>query len=224
MNCLYEAVAGIYIRARGRIMPPSEDDLEDAEENLESCRASLVARERDLEQQAEKLARSAASKKRINDVSGARFALLERKRVAARLEKVRNGVGLLDKQLDALRSSELDKELMNSLRLSSQAMRKAGIGQGLEKEAESVMNELDDQIREASELTTVLSTPLVNTAGDDGEDLDIDEELGIIAREQQEKIQEIAAVGSSKMAAAQQEHEEQQEAFEVPIVASKMAF
>ena len=122
-----------------------------------------MARERELGLQADKLARAAGDKKKQGDMSGARFALMERKRVLGRLDKVRNGIILLDKQLDALKSSELDKELMNSLKVSSQAMRKAGIGQGLE-EAETVMNELDDQIREASELTTVLATPLVMRA------------------------------------------------------------
>ena len=183
MNCLYEAVAGAYVRARSRVLPPAEDDLGDAEENLESCRASLAAREFDLGRQADKLARAAADKKKQGDVSGAKFALVERKRVAARLEKIRGGIGLLDKQLDALRASELDKQLMDSLKRSSQAMRRAGIGQGLE-EAESVMNELDDQMREASELTTVLATPLVNSVGAEEDDIDVDEELGLIEREQ----------------------------------------
>jgi Snf7 len=184
MNCLYEAVAGAYVRARARVLPPAEDDLGDAEENLESCRASLAAREFDLGRQADKLARAAAEKKKQGDVSGAKFALVERKRVAARLEKIRGGIGLLDKQLDALRASELDKQLMDSLKKSSQAMRRAGIGQGLE-EAESVMNELDDQMREASELTTVLATPLVNSVGGaEEDDIDVDEELGLIEKEQ----------------------------------------
>ncbi len=111
--------------------------------------------------------------------------LQERKRIMVRLEKLRNGLVLIDKQLDALRSSELDKELMNSLRVSSQAMKKAGIGVGVD-EAEKVMNELDDQIREASEVTTVLSTPIATPLVCDpvglGEDdiADIDAELGLI--------------------------------------------
>ena len=72
-----------------------------------------------------------------------------------RLEKLRGGLALLDKQLDAIRSSELDKELMNSLKASSQAMRKAGIGVDA-MEAEKVMNELEDQIQDASEVTAAL--------------------------------------------------------------------
>lgn len=107
----------------------------------------------------------------------------ERKRGIARLEKLRSGLALLDKQLDALRSSELDKELMNSLRASSQAMKKAGIGIDAE-EAEKVMNELGDQIQEASEMTSVFATPIM--AGDEDQELgldDVDKELGLIAEE-----------------------------------------
>lgn len=182
MNCLYEILAGAYMHARRTVLPPAQDDIGDAEENLESCRASLAFRERDLSAQAARLAATAVSKKALGDLGAAKFALVERKRVVGRLEKVRNGIALLDKQLDALKSSELDKELMNSLKLSSQAMRKAGMGQGLE-EAENVMNELDDQIREASELTTVLATPLVNSTGLDDDEIDVDEELGLISKE-----------------------------------------
>ena len=55
MNCLYETLAAVYLRARGRIVPPADDDLGDAEESLESCRSSLAFRERGLEQQLDKL-------------------------------------------------------------------------------------------------------------------------------------------------------------------------
>ena len=193
MNCLYEILAGAYMHARRSVLPPAQDDIGDAEENLESCRASLAFRERDLSAQAARLAASAVSKKALGDISAAKFALIERKRVVGRLDKVRSGIALLDKQLDALKSSELDKELMNSLKLSSQAMRKAGMGQGLE-EAENVMYELDDQIREASELTTVLATPLVNSTGLDDDEIDVDEELGLISKELERPLPPVPVV------------------------------
>jgi hypothetical protein len=112
------------------------------------------------------------------------FFFQERRRTQAHLEKLRHGISLLDKQLDALRASELDKELMSSLRASSQAMRQAGIGAGVQ-EAESVMTELDEHIREASELTSVLATPLVDTAAgpmleDEYLNRELDEELGVL--------------------------------------------
>jgi hypothetical protein len=113
-----------------------------------------------------------------------------------RLEKLRGGLALLDKQLDAIRSSELDKELMNSLKASSQAMRKAGIGVDA-MEAEKVMNELEDQIQDASEVTAALSTPLLS--GMDSGDMalgmdDVDRELGLIAEEDSELLAGLVAV------------------------------
>lgn len=68
---------------------------------------------------------------------------------------------------------------MRSLRDSSSAMKRAGLGVGVE-EAETVMSELDDQIREASELTSVLATPIVP---EDEEEIDLDAELGLLERE-----------------------------------------
>jgi hypothetical protein len=225
MNCLYETVAQAYMRVRSRFVPAIHDNLGDAEEALETCRANLAAKERDAASQCSDSTRAALSKRKAGDIGGAKFhlqvlcllyeclaALLttsfardrgkraflllawltplsfcqERKRGIARLEKIRNGLALLDKQLDALRSSELDKELMNSIRASSQAMRNAGIGLDA-GEAEKAMNELDDQMREASELTTVLATPLM--AGEDDSDgaflgvADVDAELGLIEEE-----------------------------------------
>jgi hypothetical protein len=178
MNCLFEALAEIYLRTRARFISEVEDTACDAEENLESCRASLAAKEREISTRCTDLARDALRRRNAGDLPTARLHLQERRRCATRLDKLRNGVALLDKQLDALRSSELDKELMHSLRLSSQAMKKAGIGIGVE-EAENVMIELDDQIREASDVATLLSAPLMQDENDIDEN-DIDAELALL--------------------------------------------
>jgi hypothetical protein len=183
MNCLYETLAEIYLRTRARFIPEPEDTVCDAEENLEACRASLAAKERDVSVRCTELARDALRRRNAGDLPAARLHLQERRRCTARLEKLRNGVALLDKQLDALRSSELDKELMHSLRVSSQAMKKAGIGIGVE-EAETVMNELDDQIREASDITSLLATPLMHDEND-ADESEIDAELALLCPEPQ---------------------------------------
>ena len=68
-------------------------------------------------------------------------------------------------------SSDL-KELMNTLKASSAALKKAGVGTGV-KEAEAVMSELDEQMREASELTQVLSNQTLEL----DMEFDLEEEL-----------------------------------------------
>lgn len=75
MNCLYEAVADAYLRIRGRFAPALEDDLAEAEENLEACRQGLLEKERGLLLQCDSLARAALAKQRGGDMPGARQLL-----------------------------------------------------------------------------------------------------------------------------------------------------
>jgi hypothetical protein len=221
MNCLYETVAGAYIRVRSRFVPAVRDDLGEAEEALEACRANLASKERDAVAECTACTRAAIDRRKAGDIGGLKYhlkvprarrlltacavALLltspafaqERVRAVARLNKVRNGLALINKQLDALHGSTIDKDLMNSLRASSQAMKRAGIGMDAE-EAEKVMNDLEDQIHEASEVTNVLATPLnVGGALDSSEsaflDLaDVDAELGLLEQEDSELLRELA--------------------------------
>ena len=109
--------------------------------------------------------------------------MVERRRALNRLDKLRGGLNLVDSQLDAIKTSELDKEIMVTLKASTVAMKKAGIGVAI-KEAESMMGELDEHMREVQEVTTVLGNPLTN---EDGEDLDAElawlEETPLLERE-----------------------------------------
>lgn len=173
MNCLLEAVASMWLMSRRvvGIQTPVCDDDESVHEGLVGCRLSLESREAELVDGCKKLGREALRRRQQGDSAGAKLKLLERRRVAKRLEKLRNSLVLVDAQMDALQSTELDRELLQTLVASSAALKKAGVGTGV-REAEAVMSELDDQMRESGELTSVLSGPLV----DDGE-FDVEEEL-----------------------------------------------
>ena len=124
-----------------------------------------------------KLGKEAQRRKQLGDIPGAKCKMLERRRALKRLEKLRSSMALVDAQLDALRSTELDKELMQTLLASSAALKKAGVGKGV-KEAEAVMSELDEQLRESGELTSVLSGAL-----QDEPDFDLDEEFELFEQE-----------------------------------------
>ena len=65
---------------------------------------------------------------------------------------------------------------MLTLKASTSAMRKAGITLGVQ-EVESVMTELDEQIREVQDVTSALSNPLQPTSA---EDMDLDAELDLL--------------------------------------------
>lgn len=191
MNCLFETVASMWIMTLRTLRGKSPPDLNDEsiQEGLEGCRMSLEVRETELSEACKRLGREALKRKASGDISGARSKLMERRRGMKRLEKLRSSLVLVDTQLDALRNTELDRELMTTLMASSAALKKAGVGTGV-REAEAVMSELDEQMREASELNSVLTT---NQSLDVDLDFDLDEELRIFMDED-EKSAVVTAV------------------------------
>jgi LmbE family N-acetylglucosaminyl deacetylase len=181
MNCLFETVASMWLvtlKTIKRGVPDADDDA--VQENLEGCRMSLEVREAELAESCKKLGRDALRRKQQGDIVGAKTKLMERKRSIKRLEKLRNSLTLVDTQLDALRNTELDRELMQTLVASSAALKKAGVGKGV-KEAEAVMSELDEQMRESSDLTQVLSNNI-----QDDTDFDMDEEFELLMSEEKD--------------------------------------
>lgn len=181
MNCLLEALATLWISARRQVVTePVEEEVMTAHEGLEQCRRNMEGRERELQVVIMRLGEEALAKKREGDMLMARAKLLERRRCNKRLERLRHGIELVDTQLDAIKTSELDKEIMLTLKASTAAMRKAGINLGVQ-EVESVMSELDEQMREAHDITDALSNPLQAPAVLGlAEDADLDAELDLL--------------------------------------------
>ena len=188
MNCLLEALASMWLAGRRRVMTePPEEEVMTAQEGLEQCRRNMEARERELQSLMHRLGEEALAKRKGGEALAARSKLLERKRVHKRLERLRHGLDLVDTQLDAIKTSELDKEIMLTLKASTSAMRKAGITLGVQ-EVESVMSELDEQMREVQDVTSALSNPLLANSqaiggmlsGPGVEDADLDAELDLL--------------------------------------------
>ena len=171
MDCFLETIASVWMLS---VRAPPVEVEEGVHDNLEGCRNSLESRETDLAEGCRRLGREALKRKQAGDMPGAKVKMMERKRAFKRLEKLRSSLALVDAQLDALRTTELDKELMQTLIASSAALKKAGAGKGV-KEAEAVMSELDEQMRESGELTSVLAGGLQEADG--GFDLDMEFEL-----------------------------------------------
>lgn len=182
MNCFLETIASVWMLSIKQMygsVPADEDTC--VQEGLESCRANLEQREVDLAEAVRRIGKEALHRRKLGDMAGAKAKMIERRRGLKRLDKLRSSLTLVDAQLDALRTTELDKELMQTLLASSAALKKAGVGTGV-KEAEQVMSELDEQLRESSELTSVLSGAL----NDDG-DLDFDEEFEALEQDRELK-------------------------------------
>lgn len=159
-SCLYEGFATLWMYFRGKFIPSIQaSDIDTAQDSLHHCKNSLMQKERELNECIKKAHQEALLFKKRNDLPRAHSKLQERKRYQARLEKVTNSLCIVDKQIDTLQNSELDKALLHSLKLSNNIMKKAGISVNA-TEVEHIMNELDTQIHESVELNQVLATPL----------------------------------------------------------------
>lgn len=182
MNCLLESVAGVYLGCRNRLLgAPVEDECGSAQEHLEDCMKSMGGREKELVESVKRLGREALTKKREGDLSGARAKVTERLRAGRRLDKLRNSMHIVESQLDAMRNSELDKEIMYSLKTSTAALKKAGVSVAI-ADAETVINELDEQLKDIHDVTAVLANP-VGPWASGGDDLGLDEELEWLEQE-----------------------------------------
>lgn len=180
MNCLFEAVTGMWMNAKRHVMvEPAEEEVMTAQEGLEQCRRNMEGRERELHAVISRVTDEALDKKRAGDVLAARSKVLERRRCQKRMERLRHGLDLVDAQIDAIKTSELDKEIMLTLKASTSAMRKAGIAVGVQ-EVEDVMSALDEQMREVQDVTSVLSNPLQAGGPSGVEEAELDAELDLL--------------------------------------------
>ena len=230
MNCLLEAAASVWLGGRRRVMTePPEEDVMSAQDGLEQCRRNMEGRERELQEVTTRLAAEALAKRKQGDSLMARSKLMERRRVMKRLERLRQGLELVDTQLDAIKSSELDKEIMLTLKASTNAMRKAGINLGIQ-EVENVMSELDEQMREAHDVTSVLSNPLIMLSGQQGgmmgggaqlEDAELDAELDLLEQSSGAHPPTPRQAGSQPDASQTEPAEQQQQQQQQPVSASR---
>ena len=170
MNCLLESVATLYIGLHQRLFIKSTDDpLKKAQEDLEACKWQLEERSRRLTITASGLCQEAVARQRQGQTQPALLKFQEYKRCQTHLDKIVHGIQLINQQLDVLQSNGVDKQIMLSLRQSSQAMRAAGI-ESAAGEADRVMVDLEEQLRDASAFTSILTAPLDTT--DDPADLE----------------------------------------------------
>ena len=115
MNCFLETIASVWMLSLQQVYGsvPVEEDV-CVQEGLDSCRASLEHREV-LSAAVVKTGREALRRRDPGDLAGARGKMLERRQGLKRLEKLRSSLALVGAQLDALRTMELDRELMQTL-------------------------------------------------------------------------------------------------------------
>ena len=160
MNCFREAVATLWMFSTSKLIPSLQnDEVSTAEESLLLCRNNLQQKRSELEKMVADIDKMIEKYRKTKDVPNIKLKIHEKKRYVSRIEKISNSILIVEKQVDALQSNLLDKAILNSLKLSSNVMKKAGVSVRI-SEVENVMNELDERIQESSEVSHVLGTPI----------------------------------------------------------------
>ena len=160
LGWFYECFAFTWLSLyKGSIFRPKPSEIDLAEQRLIQNKGVLLAKEREFMNAIQQIDAELVAMRDKKPASVLQLKLKERKRYKQRLEKVQNSITVMDKHIDTLQSSELDKIIYDSLKLSSQALKK-NVKTVKVDDVENVMSELDDHILEASEVNQVLCTPL----------------------------------------------------------------
>lgn len=94
------------------------------------------------------------------------------------LKKVRDGflgrVGTIELQIDALENSDFNRNMLQTMQSTTDAMRKMGLDKGL-SQADSVISELEENMQLAGDMNVALSTSISETyLNDDEMDAELD--------------------------------------------------
>ena len=163
-SCWKEAVSMLWIGLTGHYRLTYEDRAMEAEDQLTRLLQQLDRREESIEASRTKV-RSEALALRATDKARCRTKLVEHKRLGAQLDRLVSYKDMVLQHIDALRNTELNKSLINTLQESSRTLKAMGITDGI-KQAEAVVSDISSSIADVQELTSVLGQPVHVDEGD----------------------------------------------------------
>jgi hypothetical protein len=164
--------------SREKIMPGvRRSDYSLAEESLTVCRQNLQKKILEYENSLLKLQNDIKIARSNKNLTLTKEKLKEKTRLTMKIEKTRNALSVIDKQLDTLETNMLDQTIMTSLKKSNTIMKKAGLQVNVD-ELEHILHDVDENIHQSTEITNALQTPLnANEMFSIEEEEDFEEEL-----------------------------------------------
>lgn len=169
-SCWQEAISALWIGLTGNYRLTYEDKAMEAEEQLTRLLQQLDRREESMEATRAKV-RQEALALRSTDKGRCRTKVLEHKRLGAQLDRLVSYRDMVMQHIDALRNTELNKSLIDTLKESSKTLKAMGITDGI-KQAEDVVSDISNSIASVNELTSVLGQPIHIEDGDLETELD----------------------------------------------------
>ena len=184
-SCWEEAFSALYIGLTGRFRLTYEDRALEAEEKLDKLLRQLDRREQTLMETRAKHRADALSLR--HDRMRARNKLMDYKRATAELDRITSYRETVLQHMDALKNTELNKSLIQTLSESSRTLRDLGVMDGV-RQAEAVVQDVEASMMQVQELTSVLAAPMssvMDSTAYTAEDLD--EELDRLLMDEEDK-------------------------------------
>lgn len=160
-TCWEEALSALYIGVTGRFRLTYEDRAIEAEDKLERLLRQLDRREESLSDLRARHRAEALSLR--HDRGRARNKLMDYKRANAELNRIYSYRETVLQHMDALKNTELNKSLIQTLQESSRTLRDLGVVDGVHQ-AEAVVRDVEASMMHVQELTSVLGTPMASLA------------------------------------------------------------
>ena len=183
LSPFFEVFASIWISAKSIfVKEPPEEQINTARDNLERCKENIEKSIALKRTQLLKVSKEAVACKRMGDKAGAKIKIQERMTLISNIEFAQVRLNRVTRQIDAIQTSELDKEVMLSLKASSDALKRAGVMMPV-NEVETIVTELDEQIRDIQDTGMVLEAPVGVRST---EDMDLEMELERLMEEDEQ--------------------------------------
>jgi hypothetical protein len=182
ISVCFESIAAIWMFSKKKLITQSnEEELLTAQENLLASKKKMEEKESILEKELLRLSKEAVRRKKAGDIHAARIKTAEKISIQKRLDRLRNGLTFLNNNIEAMKNSELDKEILQTLKSSSIALKNAGIGKQMH-EIENLITGLDEHMRDIQDVTNVMATPISYSRDDEDE---LDAELNHLLEEEE---------------------------------------
>lgn len=168
MNCLFEAVAGLWVASLHALRPHAlEGDLvAAAREQLQQALARVAEQQELYARQLAQTAGEVRTRRAALSKADLRRLLLRSRRLRLEQRSLENKARVMDGQLTALENNEFNKVVLSTLQTSSKAMQKMGLHKDLQH-TDQVISELEEGLQVSGELADALAG-----GGSDGVDDD----------------------------------------------------
>lgn len=170
-NCLLEAMASGWLSFYTRWKPMVDDSTDYAVFKLRESLKDIQCEEKKFITEIteiDKKIRSMQQQKR--KTAELRPQLLRRRQKRMQHKELQSRMGIMQSQLDILESSNINKNMLETLQTSSMAMKKLGLAKDVEN-ADKIIDEYEKGLMESEEIMQNLKLGYKHNAAEDDDDL-----------------------------------------------------